>query len=275
MNLLQAVTLAIVQGATEFLPVSSKTHLALTSKLLGIGDIPIDFVVTLHLGTLLAVLVYYRKDLWAIATSPFRLNAPVAEGNEPPRDHFRLLGLLILATIPAALAGYKLEDRIEGLLNNVTLDGLGLIATAGLLVAASRMKGTRGLAQTGWKQALAVGCAQACALLPGISRSGSTIFGSLACGMSREWAPRFSFLLSVPIILGGAAVKVKDLLEGGASPLFNPAIYAIAALAAAVVGYLAVVLVIDSVKRGNLIYFAAYCALVGVVAVVTGALGLA
>ena len=286
MGMLQALALAIIQGATEFLPVSSKTHLALASKLFGWGDVPLDFVVTLHVGTLLAVVVYFRRDLWAICSSPFRLGGPGVpdgggvqaparqEGAESPRDHVRLLGLLALATIPAAAAGYKLEHRLEGLLNNTMLDGAGLLVTALLLVIASRLKGTRGLRQTGWRQALLVGCAQACALLPGVSRSGSTIAGSLACGMSREWAPRFSFLLSVPVILGGAAVKVKDLLHGGASAKFDPLTYGVSALLAAVVGYLAILLVIDSIKRGNLLYFAAYCGLVGVTAILAGALGL-
>jgi undecaprenyl-diphosphatase len=270
MSAFQAIVLAIVQGLTEFLPVSSKTHLALTSKLMGIPEIPLDLVVTLHLGTLAAVLVYYRRDLWAILSSLWTRDREAPEGGPSPRDYRRLLLLLIIGTLPAAVAGGLFEDRIEGLLNDVRLEGVGLLVTAAVLFLAGRARGSRSLPRTRALDAFLVGCGQAAALLPGVSRSGSTIVTSLACGLDREWAPRFSFLLSVPIILGGAALKAHQMQGGQVSSLFDPLLYGLAAVVAALVGYLAILLVTGSVRRGNLVYFAGYCLGLGLTVLVFG-----
>jgi undecaprenyl-diphosphatase len=270
MTAIQAIALAVVQGLTEFLPVSSKTHLALTSKLMGLHEIPLDLVVTLHLGTLAAVLIFYRRDLWAILSSLWTRGGPSAEGEPSPRDYRRLLLLLILGTVPAAVAGALFEDRIEALLNDVRLEGAGLLVTALILFLSSRARGTRDLPRTRYLDALLVGCGQAAALLPGISRSGSTIVTSLACGLDRQWAPRFSFLLSVPVILGGAALKAHQMQGGQVSALFDPLLYALAAVIAAIVGYLAILLVTGSVRRGNLIYFAGYCLGLGLAVLLFG-----
>jgi undecaprenyl-diphosphatase len=297
MGFVQTIILAIVQGATEFLPVSSKTHLAVIGKVLGIHELPLDFVVTMHVGTLVAVVAYFWKDLCGILSSPFRAKAeggeeadatsrvpregnphpdplPGGEGvTESARDQWRLLGLLALGTVPAGILGKLLEDELEPALNNLTLDGVGWLVTALFLYGASRLRGTMGLRQTGWRQALAIGFAQACALLPGVSRSGATIAGGLAVGLSRDWAPRFAFLLSVPIILAGALLKTKELLQGRASEMFDPATYGVAIVVSAIVGYLAIRLVMNSVRRGNLVYYAAYCLVLGVGAIVAGRFG--
>lgn len=269
MTVFQAIVLAVVQGLTEFLPVSSKTHLALTSKLLGIGDIPLDLVITLHLGTLVAVLVFYRRDLWAILRSLSPRAA--ARPDEPtPAESRRLLGYMLLGTIPAAIAGALFEDRIETALNDVRLEGAGLLVTALILYLAGRAHGERGLSLMRPLDAFLIGCGQAAALLPGISRSGSTIVTSLACGLDRQWAPRFSFLLSIPVILGGAGLKAHQLQGGDASHLFSPVLYTLAAAVAAVVGYLAILLVTGSVRKGNLVYFAAYCTALGLAVLLIG-----
>ncbi|MCE5215872.1 undecaprenyl-diphosphate phosphatase [bacterium] len=264
MNLLTAVLIAVVQGATEFLPISSKAHDALVGRLLGVEEMPVAFLVTIHLGTLLAVFVYYRHDLWAMLRSLFPAACEESEAALSQRCQYRrLFWLLLLGTIPAAVLGALFESNIEAALNTPIYHGYGLLFTALILTVASRLQGTRGLKETGWRQALGVGLAQSMALLPGVSRSGSTITAGLLCGFEREFAPRFAFLLSIPVILGGFLFKVKDMVEAHVSGGLDPLTYPLSALVAGVTGYFAIVLVINSVKRGNLLYFAAYCLAVG------------
>lgn len=267
MTLPHATLLALVQGATEFLPVSSSGHVALAGKLLGLEQTPLDFVVAVHLGTLLSVAVYYREDLWAM------VRGVVAGRDAEPglREHRKLAALLILATIPAALAGYFLEDAIDAALGNTRAIGCALLFTALTLAVASRLGGDRALQRTGPLQALLVGIAQAGALIPGVSRSGCTIAGGLACGFSRDWAPRFAFLLAIPAIVGGTLLQVLRLVGGNGSDGFDPVTYLVGVLVAAVVGYLSIILVIDSVRRGNLLYYCAYCAAVGLAAILWSA----
>ena len=268
MQLTDALILALIQGATEFLPVSSSGHLAIAGKLLGMHQAPLDFVVTVHFGTLLAVLVYYRDDLVALARSvlPARAGSDAAERAQ----YRRLLALLLVGTVPAAIAGYLLEDTVGAAFGDIRLVGVALVVTGLLLAVASRLGGLRQMPQTGLRQAVVVGLCQAVALIPGISRSGTTIVGGLGCGFSREWAPRFAFLLSVPVIAGGSAVHLMHMLKGAASPDFSAGVYGLAALVAAASGYLAIISVINSVKRGNLLYFSAYCLLIGFTAIASG-----
>lgn len=264
MNLLQALIISFVQGATEFLPVSSKAHDMLTARLLGVEHVPVEFLITIHLGTLLSVVVFYRADLWAMIRGLVR---PVGEES---RQWRRLFGLLVLATIPAAIGGVAFESRIEGALNRPVWHGVGLLVTACLLAAASRLKGSVALREVGLKQALAIGCAQACALLPGISRSGTTIVAGLGVGLEREAAPRFAFLLSVPTILGGFVLEAKKVFEQGGGTGSGTGLYLLSAGVSAVVGYAAILLVMNSVRRGNLLYFAAYCLAVGLAVLLAG-----
>ena len=277
MTLFAAIILALVQGATEFLPVSSSGHLALVGKLLGLPEeqVPLDFVVVVHFGTLLSVLLYYRSDLWAMVLSL----APVRGDEEGAREerllYRRLLGLLVVGTAPAAAAGLLLEDAVERLFGSVALVGAALLVTATVLALVSRLGGSRHMAQTGVREALMVGVAQALALAPGISRSGMTIAGGLVAGFQREWAPRFAFLLSVPVILGGSVVEFHRMLGGVTGASFDPLSYVVATATAAASGYIAIVIVTDSVKRGNLLYFAAYCLAVGLAAIAWGLIGAA
>jgi undecaprenyl-diphosphatase len=264
MKLLDALIIAVVQGATEFLPVSSKAHDMLTARLLGVAHVPVEFLITIHLGTLVSVVVFYRAELWAMIRGLLR---PV---DEESRQWRRLLGLLILATIPAAIAGVAFENKIENALNQPQWHGLGLLVTACLLAAASRIKGTTPIGQVSLRQALLVGCAQACALLPGISRSGTTIVAGLGVGLEREAAPRFAFLLSVPTIFGGFLLEAKKVFEQGGGTAGGTGLYLLSAGVSAVVGYAAILLVMNSVRRGNLLYFAAYCLAVGLAVLLAG-----
>ncbi len=271
MELFQAVILAVVQGATEFLPISSSGHVALCAKLLQLReDVPLDFVVVIHFGTLLAVLFYYREDLLAMLRSLVIQPQENPEETNSSRMYRRLFGLLILATIPAAAAGYALEDAVESAFSDVRLVGAGLVFTALVLATCSRLSGRKAMAETGVKEALTVGLCQAAALVPGVSRSGCTIAGGLLSGFSREWAPRFAFLLSVPVILGGTLLSASDMITQGPSDGFDALTYVLSALIAGIVGYLSIILVTDSVKRGNLLYYSVYCLAVGLTAIATG-----
>src|SRR5699024_1862698 len=207
MDWLQTLVLAIIQGLTEFLPVSSSAHLILPAELLGWGDQGLAFDAAVHLGTLAAVLWYYRKMLW-------RMTAGAITGVKQwqMNEDLRLSLLLVWATLPAVIAGFLFRDIISDNARDVTL-----IATTTLIfgvlmgVAERRGKGTIRLLQVGLLLATVVGLAQALALIPGTSRSGITITAALLLGFQREDAANFSFLLSIPIILGAIVLMSFDI----------------------------------------------------------------
>ena len=268
----KAILLAIVQGLTEFLPVSSKSHLMVAEKLLGVHvDSFIALAVLLHFGTLISLLIYYRRDWIEMLRGLFRTDEAGLQAR-------RLLGMLVLGTIPVALVGVLAKDRLENLYQNLTVTGALWLVTAALLWYADRLSGKKGLEETRPVDAVWVGLAQAAAILPGISRSGSTIFGGLARGLADEWAPRFAFLLSGPAVLGATALKAKDLVHalhhGGMNAGPTPwATYVVACVVSAVVGYGAIALTIRAVRASQLKYFALWCVFMGLVAIVWGLRG--
>jgi len=207
----QAVLLAILQGLTEFLPISSSAHLVIPSLVMDWPDQGLAFDVAVHVGTLLAVLLYYRVDLINMAYSWFRSLA-----GAPATDDSRLVWYLALATLPAIAVGFFAGDYIEAELRN-----LPVIATTTLLFglllgfADRRAPGLAEGAQLTLAVALLIGLAQALAPVPGVSRSGVTITAALLLGMNRQAAARFSFLLSIPVIAGAGALKVWELVEAG------------------------------------------------------------
>ncbi|QFU21645.1 undecaprenyl-diphosphate phosphatase [Shewanella eurypsychrophilus] len=211
MDTFQVIILALIQGLTEFLPVSSSAHLILPSQILGWEDQGLAFDVAVHIGSLAAVILYFRKEVVALLTSWF---ASIFKGQHS--DDSKLAWWIILATLPAVFFGFALKDAIE-----THLRGPGVIAIAtvifGLLLWwADRMSRCElSEYQTGWKKALLIGFAQALALIPGTSRSGATITAALMLGLNREAAARFSFLMSIPVILGAAILMGKDLVETG------------------------------------------------------------
>lgn len=271
MGTAEAIGLAVLQGLTEFLPVSSSGHLALAHWLVGSGHgeaeaLPLEYVVLVHFGTLLAVIVYYWRDLGKILRDVFAPGAQ-AEGRRPRGWGRKLGALLIVATVPAGMVGYAAADYVEGLFNIPWLVGIALLVTGTALLISERV-GSRekGDNSTTWLDAWLVGCAQSVALIPGISRSGVTIAAGLAVGFRRGWAPRFAFLMSVPVILGGSAFELRELIaQGGSGDL---ALYSLCGLISAMTGYVAIRMVIGVVQAGNLKYFAAYCYLVGALAIV-------
>ena len=258
MSIIEALILGIIQGLTEFLPVSSSGHLELAKSLFDADQLPSDsmlMTVVLHAATALSTIVVFRKDIAEIFKGLFQFKW---------NDEFIFSIKIIISMIPAALVGVMYNDQIEQLFDGqVTLVGMMLLITGLLLFLADRAKNTnKGVS---YKSALIIGIAQAIAILPGISRSGATISTSVLLGVDREKAARFSFLMVVPLILGKMA---KDILDGAfqESAIEFP-VLASGFIAAFVVGLLACTWMIKLVKRSQLKYFAYYCFIAGLVSI--------
>lgn len=256
MNLVQAIILGIVQGATEFIPVSSSGHLVLVPWLLGWNSPGLAFDTMLHWGTLLAVAGYFRRDLVDLVTAAIRGLAA--------RDPFgtyeaRLAWLLAVATIPAAVIGFVFESQFEALFQTPTLVSIFLLVT-GLLLWFSENIGRRirDLSSINAPDALTIGLAQALAITPGISRSGSTMAVALLRGLDRPAAARFSFLMMVPIVFGAGLVQLKDLLEAGPTA-DQTLLVGVGFLASAASGYFCIAFLLDYLRRHSLRLFSFWC----------------
>lgn len=264
MSLLEAIFLGIVQGATEFLPVSSSGHSVLLPALLNMPNAGLDLIAIAHQGTLLAVVVYFRHDLWHVFLSALRglrEKAPLKE------DGSRLAWLIIVGTIPVGITGLLLEDFIESIFARPIYAALFLFVTAALLMAGERLlSGDIEIERMSGLDALAVGIFQMVALLPGVSRSGSTIAGGLWRGLDREAAARFSFLLGVPAIAGAGIMTVLDVQNGGLDRQLT--IYAGTFIAAAITGYASIHFMLSWLRRHSLVPFAIYCTALGITCLV-------
>ncbi len=261
MNLIQAFILGVLQGATEFLPVSSSGHLVLVPWLLGWDSPGLVFDAVVHWGTALAVVVYFWRDWVSMAQAVFRslLDRSLADSQA------RLAWFIVLGTIPAALLGYLLEDFFEAMFGRPAAAAGFLLVTAAILTISERLSSRqRSLDTLTWLDALLVGLAQALAILPGISRSGSTIAAGLARGLRREAAARFSFLLATPIILGAGLLKVVDLAQMGGLAVQAPALI-VGFVTAGLVGFGCIHFLMRYLQRRRLYPFAVYCAVAGVV----------
>jgi undecaprenyl-diphosphatase len=268
MTLIQSIILGIIQGLTEFLPISSSAHLVIVPYLLK-WQIPIQdafiFDVLVQLGTLLAVIVYFRKDLYNIISSVIR----GLVHRQPFSDPLARLGwFLVLATIPAVIAGFFFKNLVEKAFASPLAAGLFLLGTAALLVTAELVgKRTRQMESIGWLDALLVGLFQVVSLLPGISRSGSTISGGMIRNLDRPSAARFSFLMSVPVMIGAGTLAVFDLIK---LPNFTGQIPTLVAgfITAALVGYLAIRWLLSYLSKRSLYVFAVYCLVVSAIVVI-------
>lgn len=262
MPVLHALVLGAVQGLTEFVPISSSGHLVLVPEALGWDSPGLAFDVLLHVASLLALLVYFSGDLIDLVRGSLA-------GDRGSR---RLVGLLAIGTVPAALAGLVLGDYFEKTFEDAPAAAVQLVITAAILVGAEQALAfhERKRAETGGRlrtvddlrtgDALLVGAAQAVAILPGISRSGSTIAAGLAVATRREDAARFAFLLAIPALFGAALVEVPDL--GGASLSFGAGVTGF--VASLVTSYAAIAVLIKYLKTRSLYPFAAYCVVAGI-----------
>ena len=244
MTVIQAIILGIVQGLTEFLPISSSGHLVLFQKLLKVEGEVISFNIAVHLATLIAVFIVFRKDIFSILKNPFG----------------KMTWLLAVGTIPAVVFALLFKDLIDMLFNSGATLGFEFILTGLIMLYAERKKsGNKRLEGTTYKDALIIGAAQAVAILPAVSRSGFTISGALFRGLDRSFAAKFSFLLSIPAILGAAVFDLKDILEVSGGGLGMSTLPMIAGtLAAAVSGYLAIKFMLRILQKGSLKIFSYY-----------------
>lgn len=261
MEIWKAIVVGIVQGLSEFLPISSSGHIALTQFLLGMREVgfppeeDITFELVLHLGTFLSVVIYFRQRLLRMCFSL------VQKEREEER---KMIGWLIIATVPATIAYFAFKDFFEGAYNNPVLVGIFLLVTGVVLLLPKFVRARE--AEFGLKHAIWMGVAQALAILPGVSRSGSTITAGLVAGAKPAKAAEFSFLMFLPAIGGGTLIKAKKVMEVAQSE--GGLAYGMGFLAAFLSGLVAVYLVLNAIKRGKFEYFAYYCFLVGVAAIV-------
>ena len=275
MDLADAILLGIVQGLTEFLPVSSSGHLVLLQQLLGLKEAELFFDVCVHLGTLVAVIIVFRQEIKDIVLALLRLVAMTGQKEEmraaiESDPQLKMALLIVIGSIPTAVLGLLFSSIADRLFSSVMIVGVMLIAT-GLLLWATRSKTKdsppSGIDRLTPKNAFIIGIVQGLAIIPGISRSGSTISTGLLLGIDREIAARFSFLLSIPAIVGAGMLSLKEGLFAAGSTIQIPLV---GAITAAIVGYAALKVLLQVVKKGGLHLFAPYCGLVGIVAIFFG-----
>jgi undecaprenyl-diphosphatase len=260
MTIIEAIILGIIQGATEFLPISSSGHLLLVPAIFNISEPDLNTTAIAHLGTLLAVIIYFRQDIWQIITAVLK---GLAERRPFENDMSRLGWQILLGTIPAALAGLLFEETFDSIFGNPTIAAVALFGTAGLLIIGERLySGTKPLAKLSWADAIIIGLFQLLALLPGISRSGSTITGGLARDLDRATAARFSFLLGIPAIAGAGLLALLDLF-GSPDVGDQLVVLSVTFVVAAVVGYLCIAFLLSWLRQHRLYPFAIYCAIFG------------
>ncbi|TWT58503.1 Undecaprenyl-diphosphatase [Thalassoglobus neptunius] len=249
MELWEVIILGIVQGIAEFLPISSSGHLVILESLLG-GELEnLELNVALHFGTLMSILVVYRKDL-----IPLLFDIP-------------MMSKIVIATLPVVFSGLVLKDLFTATSSSAFIAGIGLLITAGLLLITPRIdRGTKGLEEMTYRDSLVIGLFQAVAPMPGISRSGSTIVGGLLSGVNRDAAARFSFYIAIPALLGATVLTLKDILEEGTSgtPLSTMAVGCVVSFA---VGIVSLNALLKIVSKGQIVWFGVYCAILGLIVI--------
>lgn len=272
MTYLTAFLLGLIQGVAEFLPISSSGHLAIAQNLLGLesaGSVPEFFDVLLHLGTLAAVFAAYWKDICAMVVEFFRGIGDLAHRSTPSPvpPARRLILLIIVGTLPL-FAVLPVRRAVQGLGDNMVFVGAALIVTGFLLFLCDRVrKGRKTERSATWADALLVGVGQAVATLPGVSRSGMTITAGCFVGYERTFAVRFSFLLSIPAVLGANILSIGDAVKAGINGAEVP-MYLVGVVTAAVVGYLCIRLLKYVADKGRFGAFAYYCWAVGILTLI-------
>lgn len=247
MNVIQAVAIGVVQGITEWFPVSSKTHLVVAERLLGVSASGVALEVVLHLGTLAAAVVFFRAEWARILLHP------------RDRTARRALGLILLAALPIAVVGLCAHHALEARLHDHRWAAAGFVACGAFLIAAGRAAPGEG--GVGWGRALLIGAAQVFALLPGVSRSGMSVGCGLLTGVERKRAVEFSFMCVVPAVLGATILKAREI--GGAAHDYGTEILILAAATAFVSGLAAIAALRRAVAAGRLCWFGWYCIAAG------------
>jgi undecaprenyl-diphosphatase len=272
MELHQGIILGIIQGLTEFLPVSSSGHLVLGQIFFGITQSQLAFDISVHMGTLLAVMVVYSKDIFAILVSLLHFISKLFSFKPSmylfkEDKNLQMAGLIVIGSVPTALIGLILKQFEDVLFSSSVLVGFMLILTGTILWISRRYYSVENKENTfGIKQALLIGVIQGLAVIPGISRSGSTIAVGMFAGLDRHTAAKFSFLLSIPAIVGAQILSIKDIFHDG---LVINAVTIYATIASFIVGLIALKLLLKLVHSGKFHLFAPYCWLAGALVLIS------
>ncbi len=258
-KLLKYIFLGIVQGFTEPIPVSSSGHVFVLKKLMGLGTTDLNFEIVVNFGSLLAILLIYKDDLIRLIKNFFKYFK--VKNNETKND-FKYCLLIILGSIPVGIVGVLWKDTIETALNNVKIVGISFLITSLFLFLVRNIKGIKNDKDLSWKDACVVGLTQVVAVIPGISRSGSTLIGGLFRNLDRDTALRYSFMLYIPVSVGTTLLGFKDLMEmNNVHDIILP--YGLGFIASFVVSYFTLRWFIGVVKKGNLKYFSIYTLILG------------
>lgn len=290
MNLFESILMGLIQGLTEFLPVSSSGHLAIFKQLFGMEDVGIAFDVLLHLGTLIAVFIAFWKDIWELIVNAVGILVDIFKNlgvwfynfskrkliTEKKKNYINVIStpyrrfvmLVLVTTIPTGIMGIVFDDVIEGASTALIIPGICLFITGILLLIADNTPaGVKDENTVSFKNAFGIGVCQGFATLPGISRSGTTIVACLVSKIDKEFAVKYSFIMSIPVILGAAVLQVPDLAaeSTSAGSLVN---YAIGMIVAAAVGYVCIKTMLNVVRKQKFKYFAYYCFIMGTISIV-------
>ena len=276
MEYLQSLLLGLIQGLTEFLPVSSSGHLVLMRGLFGIEMTdPLAFDVAVHVATLLAVVVYFRREVWKLFRGLWWIVLSVVrkhrfEPNDPRTSEARLCLYVVLASLPTAVIAFLLKDAVAQRFQEPFPVGIMLLITGIMLFLTRSRQAVRDLGRVGVLDVLLIGLVQGFAVMPGISRSGSTISFSVLRGIERRFAARFSFLIFIPAIVGAAVLKLPALFSGDTTVSLGPLV--LGGAVAFVSGFFALGVLIRLLEKQHLSWFAPYCWAVGLFAIVWGLL---
>ncbi len=264
MTVIEAIILGIVQGLTEFLPVSSSGHIIIGSELLGLsGEENLSFAIVVHAATVMSTIVILWNEIWKLLQGVFKFRW---------NEETQYVAKIFLSMIPVLIVGLFFKDYVEQLFGSgLLVVGCCLLVTATLLTFASKAK-PREKKDIGWWDAFIIGLAQAVAVLPGLSRSGSTIATGILLGNNKESVAKFSFLMVLIPILGEAILSLKDYTTAGSDVALSPIVLVSGFLAAFITGCIACKWMISLVKKGKLIYFAIYCAILGAIAIIYSAI---
>ncbi|MDK2798521.1 MAG: undecaprenyl-diphosphatase [Clostridiales bacterium] len=269
MNTFVAIVLGIVQGLTEFLPISSSGHLVIFQELFGMNDLEeshLLFDTLLHFGTLLSIFLVYNKDMYYLIKEFFGILTDISKGevNIHASPYRKMIMLLITATIPTVIIGLLFKDMFDLMFKSIRVVGFTLLFTGFLLSISNKLiSGSKDEADAKYSNAFIIGLFQGMAIMPGISRSGSTIVAGLLNGFKKEFAVKFSFLISIPAILGAAVLQIPDLLRQGMDNIIIFP-YIAGTLAAAITGFIAIKFLINLLNKGKFYLFSYYCWGVGV-----------
>lgn len=289
MNLIESIIMGIIQGVTEFLPVSSSGHLAIFKNFFGLSEVGISFDILLHVGTLVAVCICFWKDIWELIVNGvgiivdvcknigyFFMNLVNGKKESGKKEYIKVIStpyrryvmLIIIATIPTGIMGILLKDTIEAVSMALLVPGICLLITSVLLLIADKAKdGNENESNVSYKKAGIIGICQGFATMPGISRSGTTITACLMAGMERAFAVKFSFIVSIPAILGAAVLDLPDMFTESISAA-QWANYVVGMAISAVVGYICIKTMLQVVRKKKFKGFSIYCAIMGLVAVI-------